>query len=131
MCITAVLFGGMIPVFWLPASVTESDAAKTTSHAFPILPGSLDAPGAPTHQEQGRLDVQRGGHGLRHDAAGLHPGQRQEDRAARDDGAVPRWAPEFRGRNGFPPREKHELVLSIKIGCADTVPFQSKPNTLF
>ena len=41
------------------------------------------------------------------------------------------WAPEFGGRNGFPPPEKHELVLSIKIGCADTVPFQSKPNTPF
>ena len=38
------------------------------------------------------------------------------------------WAPEF----GFPPTpEKNELVLSIKMGCADTVPFQSKPNTPF
>ena len=35
------------------------------------------------------------------------------------------------GRNGFPPPEKNELVLSIKMGCADTVPFQSKPNTPF
>ena len=34
------------------------------------------------------------------------------------------WAPEFGGRNGFPPPEKNELVLSIKMGCADTVPFQ-------
>ena len=41
------------------------------------------------------------------------------------------WAPEFGGRNGFPPPEKHELVLSIEMGCADTVPFQSKPNTPF
>ena len=97
MCITAVFFGGMIPVFWLPASVIKSDAAKTTSHASLTLLGTPDAPGAATHQEQGRLEVQRGGHGLRHDAAGLHPGQRQEDRAARDDGAVPRWAPEFMG----------------------------------
>ena len=45
--------------------------------------------------------------------------------------AVEGWAPEFGGRNGFPPPEKHELVLSIKMGCADTVPFQSKPNTPF
>ena len=30
-------------------------------------------------------------------------------------------APEFGGRNGFPP----------PMGCADTVPFQSKPNTPF
>ena len=41
------------------------------------------------------------------------------------------WAPEFGGRNGFPPPEKNELVLSIKMGCADTVPFQSKPSTPF
>ena len=39
------------------------------------------------------------------------------------------WAPEFGGRNGFPPPEKNELVLSINMGCADTVPFQPKPNT--
>ena len=41
------------------------------------------------------------------------------------------WAPEFGGRNGFPPPEKNELVLSINTGCADTVPFQSKLNTPF
>ena len=41
------------------------------------------------------------------------------------------WAPEFRGRNGLPPPEKHELVLSIKMGCTDTVHFQPKPNTPF
>ena len=41
------------------------------------------------------------------------------------------WAPEFGGRNGFPPPEKNELVLSITMGCADTVPFQPKPNTPF
>ena len=41
------------------------------------------------------------------------------------------WAPEFGGRNGFPPPEKNELVLSIEMGCADTVPFQPKPNTPF
>ena len=41
------------------------------------------------------------------------------------------WAPEFGGRNGFPPPENHELVLSIEMGCADTVPFQSKLNTPF
>ena len=40
-------------------------------------------------------------------------------------------APEFGGRNGFPPPEKNELVLSIGMGCADTVPFQSEPNTPF
>ena len=44
---------------------------------------------------------------------------------------VSAWAAEFGGRNGFPPPEKNELVLSIKMGCADTVPWQSKPNTLF
>ena len=38
---------------------------------------------------------------------------------------------EFGGRIGFPPPEKNELVLSIGMGCADTVPFQSKPNTPF
>ena len=27
---------------------------------------------------------------------------------------------------GFRPRKKHELVLSIEMGCADTVPFQPK-----
>ena len=32
------------------------------------------------------------------------------------------WAPEFGGRNGFPPPEKKALVLSVKMGCADTVP---------
>ena len=31
----------------------------------------------------------------------------------------------------FRPRKKNELVLSIKMGCADTVPFQSKLNTPF
>ena len=41
------------------------------------------------------------------------------------------WAPEFGGRNDFPPPEKNELVLSIEMGRADTVPFQSKPNTPF
>ena len=45
--------------------------------------------------------------------------------------SVDPWAPEFGGRIGFPPPEKNELVLSIKMGCADTVPFQSKPNTPF
>ena len=35
------------------------------------------------------------------------------------------------GRNSFPPPEKNELVLSITMGCADTVPFQSRPNTPF
>ena len=40
---------------------------------------------------------------------------------------VTSWAPEFGGRNGFPPPENNELVL----GCADTVSFQSKPNTPF
>ena len=41
-------------------------------------------------------------------------------------------APEFGGRNGFPPPEKNGLVLSIlKMGCADTVPVQPKPNTPF
>ena len=41
------------------------------------------------------------------------------------------WAPECGGRNGFPPPEKNELVLSIEMGCADTMHFQSKPNTPF
>ena len=41
------------------------------------------------------------------------------------------WALEFGGRNGFPPPEKNELVLSIEMGCVDTMLFQSKPNTLF
>ena len=41
------------------------------------------------------------------------------------------WAPEFGGRNGFPPPEKNALVLSIKMGCADSVPVQSKPHTPF
>ena len=36
------------------------------------------------------------------------------------------WAPEFGGRIGFMPPEMNELVLSIKMGCADTVPFQPK-----
>ena len=36
------------------------------------------------------------------------------------------WAPECGGRIGFPPPEKNELVLSIKMGCADTVPFSVK-----
>ena len=41
-------------------------------------------------------------------------------------------APECGGRNRFPPTpEKNELVLSIEMGCEDTVPFQSKPNTPF
>ena len=44
---------------------------------------------------------------------------------------VATWAPEFGGRNGFPPPEKNELVLSIEMGCADTVPFQPNPNTPF
>ena len=44
---------------------------------------------------------------------------------------VPTWAPELGGRNGFPPTEKNELVLSIETGCADTVPVQPKPNTPF
>ena len=35
------------------------------------------------------------------------------------------------GRNGFPPPEKNELVLSIEMGCTDTVPFQSRLNTPF
>ena len=38
------------------------------------------------------------------------------------------WAPEFGGRNGFPPPKKHELVLSIEMGCADTVTFPPKPT---
>ena len=42
---------------------------------------------------------------------------------------VVRWAPEFGGRNGFPPPEKSELVLSIETGCARTVLFLSEPNT--
>ena len=33
------------------------------------------------------------------------------------------WAPEFKGRIGFPPPEKNELVLSIETGCTDTVHF--------
>ena len=37
------------------------------------------------------------------------------------------WAPEFEGRNGFPPPEKNELVLSFETGCADTVNFQPEP----
>ena len=40
--------------------------------------------------------------------------------------APPTWAPEFGGRNGFPPPEKNELALSIEKGCADTVPFQTR-----
>ena len=38
------------------------------------------------------------------------------------------WAPEFGGRNDFPPPEKNELVLFITTGCTDTVlvPFQPK-----
>ena len=35
------------------------------------------------------------------------------------------------GRNGFPPPEKHELVLFIEMGCADTVHFNQNPNTPF
>ena len=35
-----------------------------------------------------------------------------------DGNAVQIWAPEFGGRNGFPPPEKNELVLSIEMGCA-------------
>ena len=31
----------------------------------------------------------------------------------------------------FPPPEKNELVLSIDMGCADTVPVQPEPNTPF
>ena len=31
----------------------------------------------------------------------------------------------------FRPPERSELVLSIGMGCADTVPFQRKPNTPF
>ena len=47
-------------------------------------------------------------------------------------GYATRWAPEFGGRkNGFQPPENNELVLSIKMGCADAVPVQSKPNTPF
>ena len=38
------------------------------------------------------------------------------------DGGVSTWAPEFGGGNGFSPPEKHELVLSIEMGCADTAP---------
>ena len=35
-------------------------------------------------------------------------------------------------RNGFPHTpKKNELVLSIKTGCACTVPVQPKPNTPF
>ena len=45
--------------------------------------------------------------------------------------AVLHWAPEFGGRNGFPPPENNELVLFITTGCTDTVPFQLKPNTPF
>ena len=48
------------------------------------------------------------------------------------DPKVDCWAPEFVwGQNHFPPPEKNELVLSIGMGCADTVPFQPKPNTPF
>ena len=46
-------------------------------------------------------------------------------------GTVQHWAPEFGGRIRFPPPEQNELVLSIKTGCADTVPFQPNPNTPF
>ena len=35
------------------------------------------------------------------------------------------------GRNGFSPPEQSSLVLSLKMGCADTVHFQPKPNTPF
>ena len=31
----------------------------------------------------------------------------------------------------FRPRKRMSSVLSIETGCADTVPFQSKPNTPF
>ena len=42
------------------------------------------------------------------------------------------WAPAIWGlQNRFSPPEKNELVLSIKMGCADAVPFQPKPNTPF
>ena len=46
--------------------------------------------------------------------------------------AVTLWANQNSGaESGFPPPGKDELVLSIKMGCADTVPFQPKPNTPF
>ena len=32
------------------------------------------------------------------------------------------------GRNGFPPPENNELVLSNAIGCTDTVPFPREPK---
>ena len=35
------------------------------------------------------------------------------------------------GQNRFPPPEKNGLVLSIEMGCADTVPFPREPNTPF
>ena len=43
------------------------------------------------------------------------------------------WAPEFGGRIGFPPPEENELILSINMGCADTVPFRpiSNPRPIF
>ena len=36
------------------------------------------------------------------------------------------WAPEFGGRIGSPPLEKHELALSIETGCTDTVHFPTR-----
>ena len=45
----------------------------------------------------------------------LHGKSRGQVTATRT--AVLIWAPEFGGRNGFPPPEKNELVLSIKMGC--------------
>ena len=38
---------------------------------------------------------------------------------------------EFGGRIGFPPPETNELVLSIEMGCTDTVHFPREPNTPF
>ena len=43
---------------------------------------------------------------------------------------VASWAPEFGGRNDFPPPEKHELILSLfKWGVQTQYRFNQKPNT--
>ena len=54
-----------------------------------------------------------------------------EVRPEQRDAPALTWAPAFGGRKRFPPPEKNELVLSIETGCADTVPFQPKPNNPF
>ena len=46
-------------------------------------------------------------------------------------GTLVAWAPTLGALSVFRPRKKHVLVLSINMGCADTVHFQSKPNTPF